>query len=83
MHSSSFLFSNSVAPSVVLESTTGYSANNSPCHHFSILCCFVDHCLCNSSPTESLFVHIMIQYTQSLSLLHIAYFIIRIYNVDY
>ena len=73
MHSSSFLFSNSVTPSVVLESTTGYSANNSPCHYFSILCCFVDHCLCNSSPTESLFVHIMIQYTQlslSITLLH-------------
>ena len=68
MHSSSFLFSNSVTPSVVLESTTGYSANNSPCHYFSILCCFVDHCLCNSSPTESLFVHIMIQYTHKLSL---------------
>ena len=68
-HSSSFLFSNSVTPSVVLESTTGYSANNSLCHHFSILCWFVDHCLCNSSPTESLFVHIMIQYTQlSLSI---------------
>ena len=65
VHSSSFLFSNSVTPSVVLESTTGYSANNSPCHHFSILCCFLDHCLCISSPTESLFVHIMIQYTQS------------------
>ena len=29
-HSSSFSFSNSVTPSVVLESTTGYSANNSP-----------------------------------------------------
>ena len=56
MHSSSFLFSNSVTPSVVLESTTGYSANNIPCHYFSILCCFVDHCLCISSPTESLFV---------------------------
>ena len=69
MHSSSFLFSNSVTPSVVLESTTGYSANDSPCHYFSILYCFVDHCLCNSSPAESLFVHIMIQCTQlSLSI---------------
>ena len=81
IHSSSFLFSNTVAPSEVLESTTGYSANNSPCHYFSILCCFVDHCLCNSSPTESLFVHIMIQYQLSLSLLHIAYFNIRIFDV--
>ena len=78
-NSSSFLFSNSVTPSVVLESTTGYSANNGPCHYFSILCCFVDHCLCNSSPTESLFVHIMIQCTQSsLSCIKLT----SEYNVD-
>ena len=61
MHSSSFLFSNSVTPSVVLKTTTGHSANNSPCHYFSTLCCYS---LCNSSPAESLFVHIMIQYSQ-------------------
>ena len=41
MHSSSFLFSNSVTPSVVLESTTGYSANNSPLSllQYTVLLC--------------------------------------------
>ena len=37
MHSSSFLFSNSVTPSVVLESTAGYSANNSPFNYCAVL----------------------------------------------
>ena len=38
MHSTSFLFSNSVTPTVVLESTSGHSTNNSPCHYCAALC---------------------------------------------